>query len=57
MRFIINSDQIWTNMEEASKDVHYFLTTLTSAFTLFAGYQVGKSQYKISQKRKNIRQL
>lgn len=44
-------------MEEASKDVHYFLTTLTSAFTLFAGYQVGKSQYKISQKRKNIRQL
>lgn len=43
--------------EQLVLDANYFITSITSALTAFAFWQTGKHQYKIHQKRKNIRQL
>jgi hypothetical protein len=43
--------------EQLVLDANYFITSITSALTAFAFWQTGKHQYKIHQKRKNIKQL
>lgn len=43
--------------EGSTKDLHYFITSVVSAFTAFTTWQTIKNQYYIFQKRQKINQI